>query len=122
MGTTSAFHEGGDHVAIRSGKIAGRLAALGALRAYNGEWQRAIGDEVLRNVAFAELVHDFGPDDWDRVFGLVDSVSTRGARYAVDDVATTGLYGLRLFLAYKWTKFRYRDGGYCQIREDDYAV
>jgi electron-transferring-flavoprotein dehydrogenase len=122
MGTTSAFHEGGDHVAIRSGKLAGRLAALGALRAYNGEWQRAIGEEVLRNVALAEMVHEFGPDDWDRVFRLVNSVMPDGARYAVRDIAKTGLYGMRLFLGYQWTKLRYRDGGYCQIREDDYAV
>jgi electron-transferring-flavoprotein dehydrogenase len=40
----------------------------------------------------------------------------------VHDVALTGLYGMRMFLGYRWTKFRYRDGGYCQIREDDYAV
>ena len=122
MGTTSAFHEGGDHVAIRSGKIAGRLAALGALRAYNGEWQRAIGEEVLRNVALAEMVREFGPDDWDRVFRLVNSVMPEGGRYATPDIALTGLYGLKLFLGYHWVKLRYRDGGYCQIREDDYAV
>jgi electron-transferring-flavoprotein dehydrogenase len=122
MGTTSAFHEGGDHVAIRSGKIAGRLAALGALRAYNGEWQRAIGEEILRNVAIAEMVEEFGPDDWDRVFRLVNSVQPDGARYATRDIAMTGLYGLKLFLGYRWVKRRYRDGAYCQIREDDYAV
>jgi electron-transferring-flavoprotein dehydrogenase len=122
MGTTSAFHEGGDHVAIRTGKIAGRLAALGALRAYNTEWQRAIGDEILRNVGIAEMVREFGPDDWDRTFRLINSVMPDGARYAVRDVALTGLYGMRLFLGYRWSKFRYRDGAYCQIREDDYAV
>ncbi len=35
MGTTSAFHEGGYHVAVRTGKIAGRLAATDSLEHYN---------------------------------------------------------------------------------------
>src|SRR5699024_6034413 len=44
MGATSAFHEGGDHVAVRTGKIAGSLAGADALDAYNREWKRAVGD------------------------------------------------------------------------------
>ncbi len=58
MGATSAFHEGGDHVAVRTGAIAGRLAANDRLERYNDAWNDAIGDEVLRNVAFADIVRD----------------------------------------------------------------
>jgi electron-transferring-flavoprotein dehydrogenase len=122
MGATSAFHEGGDHVAVRSGKIAGRLAALGALRAYNGEWQRAIGEEVRRSVTLADLVHDFGPDDWDRVFGLVDSILPEDGFYVDRDVVLHGIDGAKLLYQYKRTKWGYRGGRYCQIREDQYGV
>jgi len=63
MGATSAFHEGGDHVAVRTGKIAGTLAAQDRMDRYNDQWKSAIGDEILRNVGMAEVVHDFGPTD-----------------------------------------------------------
>ncbi len=121
MGATSAFHEGGDHVAVRTGAIAGRLAALGALRAYNAEWHRAIGPEVRRNCVFAEMVRGYEPDDWDRLFGLVDSIADtdgiepREAVYA-------GWSGGKLFAEYKLRKFGYRNGRYAKIREDDYAA
>jgi flavin-dependent dehydrogenase len=121
MGTTSAFHEGGDHVAVRTGKIAGRLAALGALRAYNTEWKHAIGDEILRNVAFADVVRDYGPTDWDRTFGVVNRMLRTGGTGTANALAA-GLSGLRLLGQYSWTKFGYRDDRYVQIREEDYAV
>jgi electron-transferring-flavoprotein dehydrogenase len=122
MGSTSAFHEGGDHVAVRTGSIAGRLAALGALKAYNREWHRAIGDEVLRNVAMADVVRGYGPDDWDRVFGVVNAIMPEDGMYDTKDAAFAGLEGLKLYLQYVWTKFGYRKGAYAQIREDDYAI
>jgi electron-transferring-flavoprotein dehydrogenase len=121
MGATSAFHEGGDHVAIRTGSIAGRLAALGAMRAYNNEWHRAIGPEVRRNCIFAEMVRGHEPDDWDRLFGLVNGIvdatgiTPRGAVYK-------GWSGAKLFAEYKLRKFRYRNGRYAQVLEDDYGV
>jgi len=121
MGATSAFHEGGDHVAVRSGAIAGRLAGLGALRAYNREWHRAIGDEVARNVALADIVRGYGPDDWDRTFGAADRMLRQG-EYSLREVPTAGLTGIRLLVRYRLAKFRYRNGGYVQISEDDYAV
>ncbi|MDX1745537.1 MAG: NAD(P)/FAD-dependent oxidoreductase, partial [Halobacteriales archaeon] len=68
MGATSAFHEGGAHVAVATGRIAGDLAARGQLDRYNNAWKRTIGEEVNRNVAMADLVHDYGPRDWDRAF------------------------------------------------------
>ena len=123
MGATSAFHEGGDHVAIRSGKEAGRLAGLGALRAYNYEWRRAIGEEVRRNVVLADLVRGYGPDDWDRVFGLASAmVSDDGGRTNWSDAIRAGPGALKLFARYQWGKFGVRDGGYCQLHEDDYSV
>ncbi len=124
MGGTSAFHEGGDHVAIRTGKEAGRLAGLGALRAYNYEWQRAAGDEVRRNVVLADVVRDYGPDDWDRVFDVASAIQPDPGegRAGWLDALRAGPAALGLFGRYQWGKFGVRDGGYCQIREDDYSV
>ncbi|MCQ4332801.1 NAD(P)/FAD-dependent oxidoreductase [Natronomonas sp. F2-12] len=121
MGATSAFHEGGDHVAIRTGSIAGRLAALGALRAYNTEWHRAIGDEIRRNCVFADMVRGYQPDDWDRLFGLVSDIKADG-RFSTHDAVYRGFYGAKLYGEYRWRKFGYRNGRYSQVREDDYAV
>jgi electron-transferring-flavoprotein dehydrogenase len=121
MGATSAFHEGGDHVAIRTGHIAGRLAALGALRAYNSEWHRAIGGEIRRNCVFADMVRGYEPDDWDTVFGLVDDV--KGAEgFTPSQTVYAGFTGAKLFAEYTWRKFGYRDGRYAQVREADYAI
>jgi electron-transferring-flavoprotein dehydrogenase len=121
MGATSAFHEGGDHVAIRTGSIAGRLAALGALRAYNAEWHRAIGTEVRRNCVFADMVRGYQPDDWDRLFGLVNDVKTDG-EFSTERAALAGLRGMKLYGEYRLKKFGYRKNRYAQIREDEYVV
>ncbi|WP_178917482.1 NAD(P)/FAD-dependent oxidoreductase [Natronomonas gomsonensis] len=121
MGATSAFHEGGDHVAIRTGQIAGRLAALGALRAYNAEWHRAIGSEIRRNCVFADMVRGYEPDDWDTIFGLVEDVQGDDG-FTPYEAVYAGLTGAKLFGEYKWRKFRFRNGGYAQVREDDYTV
>lgn len=119
MGATSAFHEGGDHVAVRTGTIAGRLAALGALRAYNSEWKHAIGEEIRRNVSLADVVREYEPDDWDRAFGIVDRMLNDG-EYHTRNALTSGLRGLGLLGTYEWTKFGYRDHRYVQIREEQY--
>ncbi|QLG62691.1 NAD(P)/FAD-dependent oxidoreductase [Halorarum salinum] len=122
MGATSAFHEGGDHVAVRTGAIAGELAAEGDLSAYNDRWHAAIGEEVLRNVTMAEVCRDYGPDDWDRVFRtargmLADSsgLDMFERRFAAGFGAT------RLLLAYKWNKRKFRDGRYVQLAADEYV-
>ncbi|WP_254862728.1 NAD(P)/FAD-dependent oxidoreductase [Halovivax gelatinilyticus] len=122
MGTTSAFHEGGYHVAVRTGKIAGRLAAVDRLGSYNDVWKRAVGSEILRNVCFADIVGDYQPDDWDRVFDVANGMigdgyggRLLGRRY------TAGIGATKLLLAYKRRKFRYRDGGYVQFAEDEYV-
>ncbi len=73
MGTTSAFHEGGDHLAVRTGAIAGRLAATDALHRYNDAWRDAVGEELLRNVSLASMAEGYG-----RTTGTGRSVPPRG--------------------------------------------
>jgi electron-transferring-flavoprotein dehydrogenase len=125
MGTTSAFHEGGAHVAIRSGTVAGRLAAQGSLDRYNDEWKRAIGGELRRNVAMAGLVREFGPDDWDRTFGVARRMLEAGAEGGITlfrGSRAGGLTGLKLAASYRWRKFRHRGGRIVQLRESAYSV
>ncbi len=121
MGGTSAFHEGGDHVAVRTGKIAGELAATGELGRYNDAWQSALGDEFLRNVTMADVVSDYRPDDWDRVFAAADTMVNRGD-YSLWSVFRSGLTGLRLVRQYNRTKGQFADGGYVQFCESEYAL
>jgi len=125
MGATSAFHEGGGHVAVRTGQIAGELAARGELARYNRTWKEAIGSEVLRNVAMADLVRDFEPADWDRAFRIASRLQALGADGGITvlrGVRAAGVAGLRLAAGYQWRKRRYRDGRYVQIAEDEYAI
>ncbi|PSP86579.1 NAD(P)/FAD-dependent oxidoreductase [Halobacteriales archaeon QS_1_68_17] len=121
MGTTSAFHEGGDHVAVRTGKLAGELAAEGRLSRYNDAWRDAIGEEIRRNVAMADLVRGYEPADWDRTFRTADRLLDRGGTGLVEAL-TTGVDAVKLVGAYKRRKFALRNGGYVQFREDEYAV
>jgi electron-transferring-flavoprotein dehydrogenase len=121
MGGTSAFHEGGDHVAIRTGKIAGRLAAEGRLDQYNDEWQQALGMEFRRNVTMAELVREYGPADWDRVFEATDSMVNRG-EYTLWSTLKSGLSGVKLLLEYRRIKREFAGSEYVQFRESDYSI
>jgi electron-transferring-flavoprotein dehydrogenase len=121
MGATSAFHEGGDHVAVRTGKIAGKLAASDDLQRYNREWKDAIGDEVLRNVTLADLARDMGPADWDEIFHTVDRMlDVEGSQYR--QAFTAGWSGLSLLARYKWIKRGFREDAYVQLRESEYAL
>lgn len=123
MGATSAFHEGGGHVAVRTGAIAGALAARGALDRYNAAWHDAIGGEVRRNVALADLVRGFGPADWDRVFAITRRVVELGAAGGVTmrkGLSAAGFRGLALAARYKWYKRRLRGDRLPQIRASDY--
>ncbi|PSP73217.1 NAD(P)/FAD-dependent oxidoreductase [Halobacteriales archaeon QS_3_64_16] len=121
MGVTSAFHEGGDHVAVRSGKIAGSLASAGVLEAYNREWKRAIGTEVVRNVAFADVVRDFTPTDWDRSVGAVRRMVDRGGT-GPREALGAGIEGTKLLGRYRKRKFDYRGGRYVQLAESEFSV
>ncbi len=121
MGATSAFHEGGDHVAVRTGSIAGALAARGHLDRYNGAWKDAIGLEVLRNVTLAEVVRDFRPRDWDRAITAVDVMTDR-AQASWRGLVRSGLTGMKLWWAYKRTKRSLADGAYVQLTADEYQI
>ncbi|ELZ35101.1 flavin-dependent dehydrogenase [Halogeometricum pallidum JCM 14848] len=124
MGATSAFHEGGDHVAVRTGAIAGELAASGDLSAYNDRWKDAIGDEVRRNVAFADVVRDYGPDDWDRAFSIARklmSASSNDSLFKMGKIRS-GLSAARFVTNYKKTKRKFRGDRYVQLSEDEYAL
>ncbi|MEF8802457.1 MAG: NAD(P)/FAD-dependent oxidoreductase [Halapricum sp.] len=121
MGGTSAFHEGGDHVAVRTGKIAGRLAATDNLQRYNREWQDALGDEILRNVTLADMARGMGPADWDGIFDTVDRMlSVEGSRYR--QALEAGFGGLSLLARYKWARRGFRDGRYVQLHESEYVL
>jgi len=121
MGTTSAFHEGGDHLAVRTGAIAGRLAAEGKLGHYNHEWRDTVGEEALRNVSLAELVRGWGPDDWDHVFGVgKEMLSGADADEMLSWSPRAGLSGLKLLARYKLDRFRNRNR-YVQLTADEYS-
>ncbi len=123
MGTTSAFHEGGYHVAVRTGKIAGRLAATHGLDRYNTVWKHAVGDELLRNIVFADMVVDHEPHDWDRVFRTINEMNTdTSGSQMVRRKYTAGVGAAKIALGYKKRKWDYRNGSYVQLREAEYAI
>jgi electron-transferring-flavoprotein dehydrogenase len=122
MGATSAFHEGGDHVAVRTGRIAGELAAKDRLAVYNTAWKHAIGSEVLRNVSLANMARKYGPDDWDRTFRTARRMLDTTSGYQLfEKTFAAGFDAIRLLLGYRWQKFRNRNGRYVQLREDEYV-
>jgi electron-transferring-flavoprotein dehydrogenase len=121
MGGTSAFHEGGDHVAVRTGKLAGELAAKDNLGRYNDAWQDALGGEFLRNVTLAELVRGYGPDDWDRAFSAANAIVNHG-EYDWRTILGSGLSGIKLYWQYRRSKDQFRDGGYVQLSEEEYGL
>jgi len=123
MGATSAFHEGGYHLAVRTGREAGRLAAQDRLHRYNSAWQAAVGTEVLRNVAFADIVADYGPADWDDAFRVVNDLMNADVENEglLSLSPSAGLAGLRYFLQYRLNRLRYADGRYTQIDESEYV-
>lgn len=122
MGTTSAFHEGGDHVAIRSGKLAGRLAAEGRLDAYNDAWKAAIGKEIVRNVTVAELVRRYTPQDWDRSFAVLREMGFEEGSFDYSKLLSrTGLEAFELYGRSFWHRLRFRGGRYTQLHEDEYV-
>ncbi|MDL0127264.1 NAD(P)/FAD-dependent oxidoreductase [Halobacterium salinarum] len=124
MGATSAFHEGGDHVAHRTGLLAGRLAATDSLEEYNDAWHDAIGDEVKRNVAMANIVGSFGPDDWDDTIRITRSMldATDTGSVISKSSARSAAGGLKLYGKYRKAKFGLRNGRYVSLHASDYSL
>ncbi len=121
MGATSAFHEGGDHVAVRTGTIAGECVAEGDMTTYNDRWKDAIGSEVTRNVTLADIVHDYGPDDWDRSFKLARKLISDDGSFLDASKLSAGVSAMRLLATYKRRKRRFSNGKYVQLTEDEYV-
>lgn len=123
MGTTSAFHEGGYHVAARSGYIAGELAASGRLSAYNRAWKASIGSEILRNVSFADLVEAYQPADWDRAFSVASKMIGDGdGDQLIRRRLTAGPQAIKYLLQYRRIKFGLRGDRYVQFPEREYRI
>jgi electron-transferring-flavoprotein dehydrogenase len=123
MGATSAFHEGGDHTAVRTGAIAGELAAEGDLSAYNDRWKTELDNEIRRSVTMAEMVRGYGPDDWDHAFGVTkEMMGTAEDSDMFTRVFTVGTSAVKLFAEYRWGKWKLRNGRYVQLREGEYVV
>ncbi|OYR47681.1 NAD(P)/FAD-dependent oxidoreductase [Halorubrum sp. Ea8] len=121
MGTTSAFHEGGDHVAVRTGAIAGELAAAGDMAPYNRRWKEAIGDEVVRNVTMADMVADYDPDDWNRIIGAADAMlAAEAGDGLLAQPYRSGWESVKLLLGYRWNKRRVKKD-YVGIDESEYV-
>lgn len=121
MGATSAFHEGGDHMAVRTGKIAGSLAGAGNLSGYNKEWKRAVGKEIRRNVAMADVVRNFEPSDWDRIFRSMRRMLKNG-KYSFHRAPLVGFDGFSILARFLGANFGYRNGSYIQITESEYTI
>jgi electron-transferring-flavoprotein dehydrogenase len=113
MGATSAFHEGGYHVAVGTGKAAGRVIAENRVEEYNDEWKDAVGDELARNVGLASIVQDYEPEDWDRLFGHVNA--------AVDGSIVERLRHAPAIYMIRREYLRGREG-YIAVTEDDYNL
>ncbi|MDZ7850968.1 MAG: NAD(P)/FAD-dependent oxidoreductase [Halodesulfurarchaeum sp.] len=124
MGATSAFHEGGDHVALRTGKLAGKLAATGRLEAYNDAWKAGIGQEVRRNVTLADMVRDYGPADWDRVFRIGQRMlpNQNGAVPGLRSALAAGIPAAKLYLAYRYGKYKLRSNRFVSLPESAYLA
>jgi len=121
MGGTSAFHEGGDHVAIRTGKIAGKLAATDDMQRYNAAWKEALGPEMRRNVTFADLVRGMTPADWDRSFRTIRRMlESKGSRKR--QALAAGRNGVSVYLRYRRKRWSYRGDRYVQLSESKYRV
>ncbi len=112
MGATSAFHEGGYHLAYATGEIAGRCIAEDRLEEYNDEWRRRLGSEMKQNVGLARLVEGYRPGDYDRLFEVADDT--------LHGSLVSKLKTLPTVLQLRW-----RYGGltddYVAFREEDYS-
>jgi len=69
----------------------------------------------------AEMVRDYAPADWDRIFGTADTLFNRGD-YTIGSLLSAGIPGLKMIWEYNSTKRQFKNGGYVQFRESEYSV
>ncbi len=121
MGATSAFHEGGYYLAMRTGAIAGRLAGVDRLDRYNEAWRAAIGGDVRLSIAVSDMVEGYTPPDWDRAFrigrqmGYEHHAIRHHKLLTQTGVAAAGF--LARFAAHRW---RLRGRRFVKLRESAY--
>lgn len=113
MGATSAFHEGGYHIAVGTGKAAGRVIAEDRAEEYNKEWRDAVGEEVARNVGLSRLVSDYKPGDWDSIIGHAKAALEGGWVERLRHAPSI------LVLQRRYSSLR---SDYVAVREDDYEL
>jgi electron-transferring-flavoprotein dehydrogenase len=100
-----------------------RLAAAGDTSNYNSAWKQAIEDELVRNVTMADMARDYGPEDWDWVFGTANEMlaGSEGVRM-YDRKLTAGVDAVKLLGQYRLRKFGFRGDRYVQLHESEYTV
>ena len=121
MGATSAFHEGGYYLAMRTGTIAGRLAGRGRLDAYNAAWRTAVGSDIRLNVAVADMVAGYGPADWDHAFRVAREMGYEHHAFRYHKLPTpAGKASLGFFAGFGRRLWRFRGKRFVGLREDAY--
>lgn len=122
MGATSNFHEGGDHGAVITGHLAGKLAAEDELDRYNEEWRRELGPEIYGNVGFAEVLKGWGPEELDRAFSNLIGDSQPSS---LNDLLWTGKILFEYASKNEFLREKVRMNGdreYTLILEDEYEL
>ncbi len=118
MGSTSSFHEGGYHLALCTGKTAGRLISKEKLHQYNKTWKKAAGEEIARNLRASKLVGDLSPQEWDSLLTrLTTYQKSKGHKKILSGLGISSLV-FRYFLL----KIQYNFKNYTQIKEEDYQI
>jgi len=89
---------------------------------YNRRWKESIGDEIVRNVTMADMVADYGPDDWNRIIGAADAMlaADAGDGLLAQPYRSGGWESVKLLAGYKWNKHRVKKD-YVGIDESEYV-
>jgi electron-transferring-flavoprotein dehydrogenase len=77
---------------------------------------------VRRNVTLADMVRGYGPNDWDRVFRIGRTMlgAQDGAVPNLGSAFAAGIPAVKLYLAYRYRKYRLRGDGFVQLPESAY--
>ena len=121
MGATSAFHEGGYYLAMRTGTIAGRLAGTERLDRYNKAWRDAVGVDMRQSIAVSDMVEGYAPADWDRAFRIGKQMGYEHHAFRYHKLPTrTGMAAFGFLARFAAQRWRLRGGRFVQLRESAY--